>query len=64
MPFHFQIDAGDCFIISAEPGMDEMLQIPTVRRSGSFKSVFLAEATVSQRYLLQSNMQDLAASYR
>ena len=46
MVFHIQIHTGDYFIISAEPGVGAMLQIPTVRESGSFKSVFLAEAPV------------------
>lgn len=36
--------AGDCFIIAWEPSVREMLQIPTVRKSGSFKSVLLAES--------------------
>lgn len=45
MLFHIQINSGDYFITAAEPGLGEVLQIPTVRKSGSFKSVFLAEAT-------------------
>lgn len=45
MLFRIQIHTGDYFIIAAEPDVGEMLQIPTVGKSGSFKSVFLAEAT-------------------
>lgn len=60
--FHVQIHTGDYFIIAVEPGVGEMLQILAVRKSGSFKSVFLAEATVPQWCLLESNIKDLAAS--
>lgn len=45
MFFLIQIYTGNYFIIAAEPGVGKMLQIPTVGKSGSFKSVFLAEAT-------------------
>ena len=38
--FHIQINTGGYFIIAAGPGVGEVLQIPTVRKSGSFKSVF------------------------
>lgn len=45
MLFPIQVHTGDYFIITAKPDVGEMLQIPTVRKSASFKSVFLAEAT-------------------
>lgn len=43
MLFHIQIWAADCSLTALEPSVREMLQIPPVRKSGSFKSVLLAE---------------------
>jgi hypothetical protein len=42
---HIWAPTGDYFIIAVEPDVGEMLQIPTVKKCGSFKPVFLAEVT-------------------
>lgn len=45
MFLHIQMHTGDYFIIAVDPKVGEMLQMPAVRKSSSFKSVLLAEAT-------------------